>query len=231
AISCSITVPRSDMRRHPPASRVLPETLLSDEKEPALGKRSGSTATKRSPMKLDAKTVAALRLDGKTDAIFFDSEMPGFGHRLRLGKDGKVNRSWIVQYRRAGSSRRLTLRGVLSAAQAREAAKKALAKRALGEDPQAERQERRAKEKAKFATIEAQSLDIVGRKLRPRTLYENRRYLSLGYFKPLHDMPLDKITRKDVAAQLVRIEREHGSAAAHAARAKLSGFFVWALKS
>ena len=35
-------------------------------------------------MKLDAKTVAGLRLDGKTDAIFFDSAMPRFGFRLRL---------------------------------------------------------------------------------------------------------------------------------------------------
>ena len=182
-------------------------------------------------MKLDAKTVAALRLDGKTDAIFFDSEMPGFGHRLRLGTDGKINRSWIVQYRRAGSTRRVTLKGVLSPAQAREVAKKALAKVALGEDPQAERQERRAKDKVKFAAVVAEYLEIAARKLRPKTLYENRRYLTDAYFKPLHDMPLDKITRRDVAAQLVRVEREHGSAAAHAARAKLSGFFAWALKS
>src|SRR5262249_43348504 len=74
-------------------------------------------------------------------------------------------------------------------------------------------------------------LDIAARKLRPKTLYENRRYLTDSYFKPLHDMPLDKITRRDVAAQIVRIEREHGSAAAHAARAKLGGFFAWAVKS
>jgi integrase len=182
-------------------------------------------------MKLDAKTVSVLRLDGKTDAIFFDSELPGFGYRLRLGKDGKVNRSWIVQYRRAGSSRRLTLKGVLSAAQAREAAKKALAKVALGEDPQAERQERRAKDKVKFSAVVAEYLDIVGRKLRPKTLYENQRYLCLDYFKPLHDMPLDKISRRDVAVQLVRITREHGGAAANAARAKLSGFYAWAIRS
>jgi integrase len=184
-------------------------------------------------MKLDAKTVAALRLDGKTDAIFFDSEMPGFGYRLRLGAAGKINRSWIVQYRRAGSSRRLLLGSadVLSAAQAREAARKALAKAQLGEDPQQERQDRRAKDKVRFSAVVAEYLDIAGRKLRPKTLYETRTYLQRGsHFRPLHDMPLDKVTRRDVASQLVRIERERGSAAAHAARAKLSGFYAWAVK-
>src|SRR5262249_13300374 len=122
-------------------------------------------------MKLDARTVAALRLDGKTDAIFFDSEMPGFGYRLRLGAGGKLNRSWIVQYRRAGSSRRLLLgaAAVLSPAQAREAAKKALATAHLGGDPQQARQERRAKDKVKLSTVVAEYLDIAARKLRPRT--------------------------------------------------------------
>src|SRR5205823_1989556 len=59
---------------------------------------------------------------------------------------------------------------------------------------------------------------------------ESRRYLC-DYFKPLHDVPLDRISRRDVAAQLVRITREHGTAAANAARAKLSGFFSWVLRS
>jgi hypothetical protein len=35
-------------------------------------------------MKLTKHTVGALALDGKTDAIFFDDQVPGFGIRLRL---------------------------------------------------------------------------------------------------------------------------------------------------
>ena len=55
-------------------------------------------------MKLTAKAVAALILPaGKTDAIFFDDDMPGFGYRLRQSGD-KVGRSWCVQYRHAGLS-------------------------------------------------------------------------------------------------------------------------------
>ena len=101
-------------------------------------------------MRLDAKTVAALALDGKTDAIHFDDSMPGFGYRLRRSAGGKVLRSWVVQYKRAGATRRLLLGSaeVLSAEQARQQAKKVLGKVALGEDPQGDRRERRDKDKA-----------------------------------------------------------------------------------
>jgi hypothetical protein len=79
-------------------------------------------------MKLDSKIVARLALPaGKSDVIVFDELLPGFGLRLR-GTGGQVRKSWIVQYRRAGRSRRLLLGSaeVLSAEQARTAAKKAL---------------------------------------------------------------------------------------------------------
>ena len=53
-------------------------------------------------MKLDAKTIAGLKLpDSKPDAIHFDDSLPGFGLRVRASGD-EVRRSWIVQYRRAG---------------------------------------------------------------------------------------------------------------------------------
>jgi hypothetical protein len=82
-------------------------------------------------MKLDAKSVAALKLDGKDDKIFFDDAMPGFGYRLRRGAGGKVLRSWITQYKRVGATRRVTIgrAEVLSAEAARAAAKKLQASR------------------------------------------------------------------------------------------------------
>src|SRR6478736_375022 len=105
----------------------------------AMGKRLPASPTvPGGPMKLDAKTVSVLVMPpGKTDHITRDSDLPGFGYRLRLGAGGKMLRSWIVQYRRASTTRRLLLgsAGVLGAEAARTAAKKALAKVALGEDP------------------------------------------------------------------------------------------------
>ena len=39
-------------------------------------------------MKINAKSVAALDLPtGKSDAIYFDDELAGFGYRLRLGAE------------------------------------------------------------------------------------------------------------------------------------------------
>jgi Arm DNA-binding domain len=103
-------------------------------------------------MKLDAKTVVALRLDGKKDAIFFDDTLVGFGLRLRLSTSGKVLRSWIAQYRRAGATRRMLLGSaeVLTADKARAAAKEVLAKVALGQDPQADRADQRDSDRLTF---------------------------------------------------------------------------------
>jgi hypothetical protein len=56
-------------------------------------------------MKLDAKTIVALDLAGKRDAIFFDEELHGFGLRLRASGD-RVLRSWVAQYRAGGRTRR-----------------------------------------------------------------------------------------------------------------------------
>jgi len=183
-------------------------------------------------MRLDAKTVAALKLDGKTDAIFFDDSMAGFGYRLRRGSGGKVLRSWIVQYRRAGASRRILLGSaeVLSAEAARTAAKKVLAKVALGEDPQAERIDRRGKDKLSLRSVVDEYLAAKEREVRPRTLRELKRYLFGSFFKPLHGMPVDTVTRRDIAARLVAITREHGAIVAARARAALSTFFVWGMQ-
>ena len=96
-------------------------------------------------MKLTAKTTASAKLpQGKADVIHFDDALPGFGFRIR-SSGGQIRRSWVVQYRRAGATRRLLLGSaeVLNADRARAAAKEILAKVALGEDPQADKIARR----------------------------------------------------------------------------------------
>src|SRR6516225_7293600 len=84
-------------------------------------------------MRLDAKTVAGLKLPaGKDDHLEWDDELAGFGVRLRASG----RRAWIVQYRPAGS--RLILRVTLGTTEkvtpveARAAARKLLARVALG---------------------------------------------------------------------------------------------------
>ena len=106
--------------------------------------------------------------------------MPGFGYRLRLAAGGKINRSWVVQYRHAGATRRMLLgsAAVLGADQARVMAKKALGKVANGEDPQADKQDRRDKDRQTFKTTVADYLAIKQREVRGRTHVEKTRYLT-----------------------------------------------------
>src|SRR5262252_1590197 len=111
-------------------------------------------------MKFDTKALAALELDGRSDAIFFDDQLPGFGYRLRQGSGGKLLRGFVAQYRHAGGTRRVLLGSadVLSLEKARQAAKKLLAQATLGEDPQAERTERRDKDRMTMRLVIAEYL-------------------------------------------------------------------------
>jgi integrase len=53
---------------------------------------------------------------------------------------------------------------------------------------------------------------------------------SHQYFKSLHSLAIDKVTRKDIAAHLVAIKRNSGTIAARAAKAAISAFFTWCLR-
>src|SRR6516164_9751345 len=105
-------------------------------------------ATERFPrLKLNNKTIRGLTLAGKTDLIVFDDDMPGFGFRLRLS-GSRINKTWIVQYRSHGRTRRVLIGSaeVFSAEEARAQAKKILGAVALGRDPQGERESARLKQ-------------------------------------------------------------------------------------
>jgi integrase len=182
-------------------------------------------------MKLDAKAIARLALpEGKADVIYFDDNMPGFGLRLRDSGNG-VKKSWIVQYRRAGGSRRMLVGSaeVLSAGRARERAKEILAEVQLGKDPQREKAEQRAREKFTMSALADDYLKAKEGSVRTRTLVESQRYLTGPYFKPLHNMPVEQITRRDVAARVLAITRESGATTGGRARSALSSMFAWAM--
>jgi integrase len=183
-------------------------------------------------VKIIQAAVAELALaDGKTDAIHFDDALPGFGLRLRKSGD-KVLRSYVAQYKRAGQTRRVLLGSadVLSADKARTAAKQVLAKVALGEDPQQQRVERRTKDRLTLRSVVEQFLADKQDAVRPRTLGELTRYLTGSHFKPLHGMPVDTVSRKDIAARLIVIKREHGTVTAQCARRALSSMYSWAMR-
>jgi integrase len=184
-------------------------------------------------MRLTAKTVGALTLPvGKTDMIVFDGEVRGLGYRLRLGANGKLLKSWVVQYKRGGATRRMNLgpAAVLGAEAARMQARKVLGKVALGEDPAGDRRDRRDRDRNTMRALVDEYLAAKRKEVRPKTFNEVERYLTGTYFRPLHGMPVDTITRHDVARRVVVIARESGNATARESRGALSTFFVWCLR-
>jgi integrase len=175
-------------------------------------------------MKLTRATIDSINLPkGKTDAIVFDQDLPGFGLRIRAGG----SRNWIVQYELHGhQQRRVTIGSVkvFSPEKARKEAREILAKARLGQDPQAD--ERKADEQARVTlkVIIDRYLAEKGPKLRLRTRREIDRYL-LKHWKPLHRTPIHQIERKHVAAHI-----GGPATAAGRARSALSAVFAWAIK-
>lgn len=84
------------------------------------------------------KRVVDASVAGEKDYFIWDSELPGFG--LRVFASGK--RSYLVQYRARGRTRRYTigLHGVWTPETARQEAKAQLGRIAQGENPAEERQ-------------------------------------------------------------------------------------------
>jgi integrase len=184
-------------------------------------------------MKLTKATVAKVTLPaGKSEAIFFDDDLAGFGLRLRAA--GSAN--WIVQYRVGARQRRMTFGSVasLSAEKARSTAGALLAKVKLGTDPQREKLETRAAASEQPVTLG----DVVARYLagyaekrqKARTLAETKRHLERGAWKPLHGRTLHLLDKRDVASRLTELAEETGAINANRARAALSAMFGWAMR-
>jgi integrase len=183
-------------------------------------------------LKLDAKTTAALTLSkGRDEDIAWDTEAEGFGFRLRRRADGGLHRTWIVQYRASGRSRRITVGSAerLTPAEARQAARKLLARVELGDDPQAEREAQRQQATQTFRAVAEAYLAAKQPELRPESFRVTKLYLTGPYFRILHLLPINGIGRADVATCIRAIVRKHSGPTAAAARRALSALFAWAI--
>ncbi len=178
-------------------------------------------------MKLTKATVDRLVLPpGKGEMIVFDETLPGFGLRIRAG--GK--RTWIAQYRLGSKQRRLTLGTVetLDPDKARQRAKSALSKAHLGTDPQVEKAEARAQAAITFSSVVDRYLRRYANRLKANTFRDTERYLK-QHWGMLARLPIQKVTRADVAAALAKIAEESGGVAANRARTALGSLYAWAI--
>lgn len=161
-------------------------------------------------LKLTAKAIDKLESNGTAQAEFWDTYMPGLC--LRVGRSGlKV---WTVRYRANGSQRRHKL-GVyprLSLADARQAARDALARADAGGDPAMEKQERRA-DGSTFGALAEEVLDARARKgrdgrpTRERTQRERRRILERELLPAWGKRNAASINRREVVRLVERIAR------------------------
>jgi integrase len=183
-------------------------------------------------MKLDAKTIASLTLpEGRDDYTWWDDDLVGFGYRLRRRLDGRPHASWVAQYR--ADDGRTRKPGIVAAKttppEARNWARKILAKVELGQDPQAEREAKRQEAKHTVRSVVTAYLEAKEPELRPTSFRVTKLYLTGPYFRPLHPLAITTVTRTNVAACIRTISRTHSTATAAAARRALSAFFAWAI--
>jgi integrase len=169
---------------------------------------------------------AARVASGKTDKVYFDEDLPGFGLRLRSGSKKKV---WVCRYEYSGIQRKLKIGDAarLTADQARKKARQVMAEVILGGDPQAKKAEERVKARVTLRYVVHQYLQRQEKELRPKSLKEAQRYL-LKSFRSLHPLPVHKITRRDVASVLTDLAMKAPTAAGRS-RAHLSALFTWAI--
>ena len=178
-------------------------------------------------MKLNKQTIAGLSVPaGKSEAIVFDDDLPGFGIRLRAGG----SRKWIVQYQVGRKQRRVTLGhvGGLAPDKARQKAGDMLAAVRLGQDPQDDKLKARVEAERTLGAVIERYLERQRQRLRPRTILEVERHLNI-HWKPLHRVPVGKIDRQMIAGELQSLSR-HSAAVADHARTQLSALFTWAIK-
>lgn len=164
---------------------------------------------------------------GRSDVCFWDDLLPGFG--LRAFASGK--RTWVVQYRTPTGRQRRAVLGDVRVVQleaARASAREMLARVALGQDPQGEREQLRRL--VTVADVVADYCKVAETRLKRRTYVEVERAL-LRAAKPLHPLKADTVTRRDIVRLLEGVAGRSGPVAATRARAYLSAMWSWAIKT
>jgi integrase len=180
-------------------------------------------------MKLTTTTVRTAKLPpGKTDHLEWDDDLPGFGLRIREGG----SRRFIFQYDLGAKSRRMTL-GVATpetVARARKTAGELHARVKLGQDPASDKVEAQRQASETFLPSAEEFLQLKSAEYRPGSFREIRRHLRL-HSKPLHHLPVARITLRDVADLIASVTKQSGGVTANRVRSSLSVLFSWLIQN
>jgi integrase len=179
-------------------------------------------------LRLTSSAIRSLSLpEGTRDKVFFDSELAGFGLRLR----DTGARSWLVQYAVGGRTRRMTLGSpeTVDPGKAREAAKDILARVRLGQDPAHDKQASRQEAAHTFGALIPRFLQRQRGRLRLKSFGESTRHLTKDV-RSFHALPITRLDRRTIATRLSEIAESNGPAAANRVRSTLSAICSWATR-
>jgi len=152
---------------------------------------------------------------------YWDAAQPGFG--LMVTRNG--HRSYVVQYRAGGRSKRMHLKTGLTLREARKEAKALLGSVAKDRDPLAER---RKAERAKSDTLNAIVAEYLAREgRRLRTIDERRNVLNRLVLPTLGSRQINDISRRDIVRLLDRIADKNGAPMADHTLAYLRHVMNW----
>jgi integrase len=165
--------------------------------------------------------LKASAVDGAERSIFWDEEMPGFGLVVTSAR----HRSFIVQYRVAGRSRRMTIDGVLGLTKARKRAKVLLGAVANDKDPLQERRKALAQSEETFQKVAENYLAREANGL--RTADQRRAMLERLVYPKLGSRPINDIRRSEIVRLLDRIEDTRGPVMADRTLATVRKLMNW----
>jgi integrase len=182
--------------------------------------------------KITKRTVDAAVVDAARDTWLWDSEIKGFGVRLR--PNGR--KTYIVEYRPGGGGRRAPKRRYTIGPHgspwtpdtARAEARRILGLVAANRDPLAERSERRRRDANTVAEIAADFIEKYARR-RQKSWRETKRVFLSDMNPAFGNKAIENVTRQDVVRLLDRVA-ERGPVMANRTLAYMRRFFNWCIE-
>ncbi|KAA2235552.1 tyrosine-type recombinase/integrase [Salinarimonas soli] len=180
-------------------------------------------------IKLTDASVARARLpESSKETVYWDTEVTGFGLRIRPG-----GRTWILAYRplgagRSASMKRLKLGSpetVRSTAEARNLARAALGRIASGGDPLQDRAAQKRRERSRVDDLLTRYDEDLTRRG-----YVNRKVVIAGLrarLRPHLTRDVNEVTGAELAAIIEGLERGGSQGAAEDFRSRCRAFLTW----